>query len=382
MKEDEAAILISISPADLSKKRKINPTNHSRNITRITMPDKIQIDDTDTCGRCEEKFVGNVKIVACSTCKLIFHIDCAHVSQEKFEILCEEEDLFWFCRACKCTTANMINNLAHLELRLKAIETEREREKEDFAIMKKQVGGLQVKVKKLEESIRNSEETCKGELESIKFMVNEMLSELPNTNSVLKRFNDIEDHLEQCQSDLLQSKSMDLSQSYVDAQSENACLSEYNISAVSNELSERKKREKSFVIHNLPETTDEGEDTARVKDIIEEIIETKVNNPLDYDDLTNKPRVYRLGRKMNGKTRTIKIHVRSVKVCESILSCAKKLSNSDKYSTVVVQRDLTSLEQKQLKRLVNEKKRRNSHALLIGEEPNWTIRDGILYRRS
>ena len=352
----------------------------SPNKTVNKMPDKI--DDSNTCGRCEEKFFGKVKIVCCSTCKLKFHIDCAHVSQVKFDILCEEEDLFWFCRACKCTTANMINNLAHLELRLKAIETEREKEKEHFEIMKKQVGALQIKVIKLEESIKKSEETSKGDLESIKFMVNEMLSELPNTNSVLKRFNDIEQHLEQCQSDLLQSKSIDLSQSFLDAESENASLNEYNIAAVSNELNEKKKREKSFVIHNLPERTNEGEDTTAVKDIIEEIMETKVNNLLDYDDLTNKPRVYRMGRKMTGKTRTIKIHVRSAKVCESILSSAKKLSSSDKYSTVVVQRDLTFLEQKQLKRLVIEKRRRNSHAILIGEEPNWSIRDGVLYRRS
>ncbi len=116
-------------------------------------------------------------------------------------------------------------------------------------------------------------------------------------------------------------------------------------------------------------------------DIVEEIMETKVSNPIDHDVLTNKPRIQRLGRKTKGKTRTIKIHVRSAEVCESILTSAKKLASSEKYGTVVVQRDLTFLEQKQVKRLVAEKKRRNSHAQLIGEEPNWGIRDGILYRK-
>ncbi len=78
----------------------------------------------------------------------------------------------------------MINNLAHLELRLKAIENERETEKKDFATMKGQIEVLQTNVKQLEKSIASLEESSKGELESITFMVNEMLSELPNTDSV------------------------------------------------------------------------------------------------------------------------------------------------------------------------------------------------------
>ncbi len=139
-------------------------------------------------------------------------------------------------------------------------------------------------------------------------------------------------------------------------------MSEYNIAAVSNEIHEGKKKEKSFVIHNLPETTNVDEDKGLVKDIIEEIRGTEASNTLDYNIFTSKPRVLSLGRKVVGKTRSIKIHVKSAEVCEGILSSARKLSSSEKFSTVVLQRDLTFLQQKQLKRLLMEKKRRNSHA--------------------
>ncbi len=184
-------------------------------------------------------------------------------------------------------------------------------------------------------------------------MVNEMLCELPNTDSVLKRFNDIEEHLGQCQVDL-SCYSTNQCHSNTDAQFENpsmSMMSEYNIAAVSNEIHERRKKEKSFVIHNLPETTNVDEDIDLVKDIIEEITGTEASNTLDYNVFTSKPRVSRLGRKVIGRTRTIKIHVKSAEVCESILSSARKLTSSEKFSTVVLQHDLTALQQKQLKDL-------------------------------
>ncbi len=325
----------------------------------------------DTCGRCEEDFLNGDKAVCCSTCQLKFHIDCAHVSQAKFDILCEEDtDLFWYCRACKRTTANMIHTLAHLELRMKAIETERAAEKEELAVMKKEVETLKSKVKQLKESTKSANQE---ELESIKHMVNQMFCELPNTDSITNRFQEIEAQLRSC----LQ-KSTEETPTTTEYPN---CLSEYHIASVSNELSERRKREKSFVVHNLPEATNDDEDMKQIEEVIKEITQLEIKHTVDYNE-TSKPRMYRLGRKKIGRTRTVKIHVKSAEVCEDILSNTRRLSTSERYSSVVIQKDLTKLEQKQLKRLVLEKKRRNSQAQAFGEEPNWTICEGLLCRKS
>ncbi len=211
------------------------------------------------------------------------------------------------------------------------------------------------------------------ELESIKCMVNQMFCELPNTDSITERFQEVEAQLQSC----LQ-KSIEETPTNTEYPS---CLSEYHIASVSNELSERRKREKSFVIHNLPEATNDDEDMEQVKEVIEEITQLEVKHTLHYNE-THKPRVYRLGRKKTGRTRTIMVHVKSAEVCEDILSKARRLSTSERYSSVVIQKNLTKLEQKQLKRLVLEKKRRNSQAQAFGEEPNWTICEGLLYRKS
>ncbi len=78
----------------------------------------------------------------------------------------------------------------------------------------------------------------------------------------------------------------------------------------------------------------------------------------------------------------MKIHMQSAELCRQILSNSRRLSNSTKYKMVVVQNDLTLLERRHLKQLVLEKRRRNDMAKLQDEEPNWTIRDGILCRRN
>ncbi len=55
---------------------------------------------------------------------------------------------------------------------------------------------------------------------------------------------------------------------------------ECHVAAITNELCERKKREKSFVIHNLPETSEE-QDVKSALAIMEEIIQKDVEPELD-----------------------------------------------------------------------------------------------------
>ncbi len=367
----------------------------------LEMAEKLQLNEEDSCGRCEKNFVaGKHKIVSCSTCKLNFHIAGVHVSQSKFEILLEETDLFWFCNSCKRTTANMINNLAHLELRLRAIEAEREKDQKKLTTMQERYEALQNRIVSIEETISSLEVNDPGELESIRFMLNDMLSEVPNCNAVVRRFEEIEQGLEQCQQDLAESKmnkhsniiygGLDLggfdsnqtSKCNIEIDADTMKLTDdYNTAAVSNELCERKKREMNLVIHNLPETASEEHDIATVKDLLEEISKNDLKQELQIDPFTNQPRIYRLGRKSASKMRTIKVHLKSSNVREYILDNCRRLADSVKFKAVVLQKDMTVLEREHLKRLLFEKKRRNDLAKTVHEEPNWIIRSGVLCRK-
>ena len=57
------------------------------------------------------------------------------------------------------------------------------------------------------------------------------------------------------------------------------------------------------------------------------------------------------------------------------------MRNSAKYRRIVIQPDLTPKQRSQLKSLVSEKKLRNSYAVQCGEQPDWIIREGKLYRK-
>ena len=103
---------------------------------------------------------------------------------------------------------------------------------------------------------------------------------------------------------------------------------------------------------------------------------------IEKDQITNKPRVYRLGKKTPGKNRSIKCHLKSKEMCEAILSQSRRLSESSTFSQVVLQGDLTPLQRSHIRQLVNEKKKRNAIARKNNQDTDWIIRGGKLCRRS
>ncbi len=277
--------------------------------------------------------------------------------------------------------------MANLEIRIKAMESEREKERKEFTSMHRLVEALSDNVKQMQNSITELDKNCecKGEIESIKYMVNQMLSELPNSDAIMERFQQIDEHLEQCS--LLESRvsQLEIPHTSIDEHyhgSETNILESNNIATITNELCDRKRRETNFVIHNLPERNNEDQDAADVMEIIEEIMQKDYTNMLEEDAFTKKPKIYRMGRKESGKRRTVKVHLKSTKLRDSIISNSRRLSNSEKYKPVIVQKDLTMLERNCIKRLVAEKKRRNNVARMMNQEPDWTIYNGILSRKS
>ncbi len=339
----------------------------------------------EACWKCDQEILQNQKVMSCSTCKLRFHIRCVNVSEAKHEFLCNDgSDLLWFCKPCKQTTVSVINHVANLEIRIRKMESERVKEKETTTSLHNLVETLQIKVEELQHQVTLTETACNEELEGINLMINQMLSEVPNSDTLMSRFDNIEGHLEKCSCNYIESRVSQLELNQVNIKASNELLTTpdaYHIAAITNEMCERKKRDKSFVIHNLPEANEE-QDLKSVSEIMEEIIQENVEAEIEQEVFTEKPRIYRLGRKTNSKPRTMKIHLRSTELCDQILSKARWLSSSTKYKSVVIQRDLTLLERQHLKGLVSEKRRRNNLAKAQNEESDWTIRDGILCRKS
>ncbi len=290
--------------------------------------------------------------------------------------------------------------LGLVEQRLLAIESEREAEKKETLVVHGLVKTFNNKLSECEVKNENAIQEMNEEVESIKVNVRTMLKEVPQTTSIEERFSSIEETISsfgesvgRLSSTLSCSETMSnrVTQSAVSNTSIDGlpigldsnigeCPS---LTTVTNELCDRKNRETNFVIHNLPETTSEDRDAESVNEIMEEIMQRNCTQGLEKDVLTNRPRIYRMGtRQVEGRSRTIKVHLTSATLREGIISNSRRLSSSEKYNTIVVQRDMTALERKCMKELVIEKKKRNDVARAMKQEPDWTIRNGILLRKS
>ena len=145
---------------------------------------------------------------------------------------------------------------------------------------------------------------------------------------------------------------------------------------VANEVDDRQKRRKILVIHNIAENDDTAEDYVQVTNILNEIIDDE--NLLSQQQLD----IYRLGRRSPHIHRTVKVHFRSEDFCRNVLQHTRKLRDSNCYKHIVLQPELTPIQRRSLKKLVEEKKRRNYYAKQFNEEPDWIIRRGKLCRRS
>ncbi len=145
---------------------------------------------------------------------------------------------------------------------------------------------------------------------------------------------------------------------------------------VANELDDRQRRKGNLILHNVPECDNQGADEETVKNILKAVLGKEVD-----DQVSERVRIYRLGRRVPGVTRSIKCHLKSENLCEQILLQSRQLTKSHDFCQVVLQPDLTFHQRIHIKQLVREKKRRNNLALEKNEEADWIIRDGKLYRK-
>ena len=205
-------------------------------------------------------------------------------------------------------------------------------------------------------------------MDTIKDAVTCMLGEVPQTTSIEARFASIEDSLKQVSS-------------IPSTESRSISLENLPTIEVANELNDRQRRKGNLILHNVPETENQGEDEVIVSSVLTHVLgrEFCIQNEDDHD--YERVRVYRLGRREPGRTRSIKCHLRSEDMCEQILMRSRRLTQSHEFCQVVLQPDMTFLQRTHIKQLVKEKKRRNSFARENNEEEDWIIRDGKLYRK-
>ncbi len=258
---------------------------------------------------------------------------------------------------------------------------ERKKQKHELSVLHNLAKTLNTKVNALEGKLNDTLRTNSEEIERIHDAVSTMLEEVPQTSSIESRFTSIEDSLEKVS--VIPSIESRL---HLLENSESCTINESQSSSpeastidISNELADRQWRSRNLVLHNVPESNSLEEDIEVVKHIIEEVAGKDVE--IRSDLITGQPQVYRMGRRVLGKSRSMKIHLGTEEICQDLLKHSRKLTHSDNFSNVVLQADLTAQQRSHLKRMVCEKKLRNRIALKNQDEADWVIRSGKLCRK-
>ncbi len=251
-------------------------------------------------------------------------------------------------------------------------------------------------------------------LESTHTMVRDMLAELPQVTSIEEGVASLEDRIDQMSQhnseetkkpSEIEQHVLQIEKNYEELKSQlevnncmcaSTCMSTQTLASqtnamsypdpvtvaeVTNELEERNKRRSSLVVHNLPEPTNENDDEIHVSKLLCEVLDNPNEAVFPTDVEISGPKLFRFGRRMPHRVRSLKVHLKSTELRDKVLSNCRRLMKSENYSNIVLQKDMTPMERIHLKKLVYEKKRRNFEARQNHEEPNWMIRGGILCRR-
>ncbi len=323
-----------------------------------------------SCAKCDKVFKAKDKSVHCATCKLNFHAKCQQVSERKYDILKEEgEDTMWLCLSCNQTTRGMVQNITNVQQRVTALEVEmlNKAEKTD--------------VQQLETRLNNFMQGAKNRLET-KAEKNEMDGLSQRVTSIEQKVNNnpVDKDTEEL-GKLLEEKLKEQEQKINESRNK----TETSLTDAMKEMEDRERRKNNLVIHNISESTaTEAEarksyDEDFVKKLFKEHLKVDVKLKLDNNQ---QPMIRRLGKKTDGKSRSMKVTLLPDEV-PKVLKNAKKLSLStdETIKKIVVKPDLTPMQRDEEQKLVKEKNEKNKEALSKNEPADWIIQRWKVVRR-
>lgn len=287
------------------------------------------------CLVCSEEVQENSKRVRCSQCGRSAHLYCAREERNVGESSVDRS--IWTCRQCEKQENRLhglpqnAHNTASFQLPpAHGIGTNPQNPPltvQHFDLIMGELKGLAGAVKTCTEGVAKIEVTLKTCVSDVSKLVEE-------NNLLKKRVTDLEQKLDGATS----------------------------VNAIHAELADRRSREESIIVFNLPEKNDERADLGAVNDIVQSIIQT--NQEVAIVDIK------RLGRiaQKDSQPRPLKVRLRTREEALLVLRGKHKLKQGDN-NAVRIKADLTPSQQQYLASLRREIETRENAG-----ETNLTIR--------
>lgn len=278
-------------------------------------------EDSLQCIFCDKVFYDeNDKLVECERCCEWVCQACAGLSDEAYDLIKNEEDVFhWYCQKCKRQALSEVKTGNLIEVKCKAMDAKIDR--------------------------------FKNELED---KLNKELIQVRDEMNYLKH------SMEKMQKDMEKN-----------SQSVESCKSEVAMQSLE-ELRQREGRKTNILIYNITESNSENNDERKEYD--KEVFH-KICDAIEVQAEAQK--ILRVGAKQNNKARPMKVILRNEEQQREILSSARKLGEqNEELRKISIARDMTPLEREEMKKLVKLKQEKQRLSDENEESAKWVIRKG------
>ena len=286
--------------------------------------------EKEVCGECKKVVGKNDKGVVCEQCELWFHCKCEKLHEDTYKLMGQDK-IHFFCGRCDKAVGKLLKSVTTLQLRQDQLEADLNTIKMEMKEVKNEmVKKLEGKVVRVEEELKQvggrklvRHEEMEVEFEKIRVV----LKEVSEGSSPSGTGNTKEVEIVRLQKEVGEMKAE------LETKVSTTCRS---VKEDVEETLEIERRKYNLVIHGVPET-DAEKDIDSVAEIMGEGLH------LDFDRHVDK--MMRIGRYVEGKSRPLRMSIKTLDGKREILSRAKELKDNEKFKRMYISPDLTRRQQ-------------------------------------
>ena len=308
------------------------------------------------CGGCGAIVAGD-QMIECERCLKWLCKNCSTLDDTSLDFFGQHKIMHWYCPPCNAPAMKAVTSDNLIEQRCKAYYDSFK--EEVLQMINTNVGQVKASLETTENKLRNEQKDQNDKLTKLNDDLVKRMDKLDQgPNSLETKFEELNSKLNKEPKDLdkyLKEKIQEATEDSV------------------KEMSDRENRKCNIILFNVKES--EHVDTEnRKKDDAEAT--RGILRKMNVDTPLSKPT--RLGQ--GTKPRPLRVTLPSQGDVMKVMKEAAKMRDKEDLKDIFINRDLTPLERTNLKKLLEEKKRRNKIAEEAGEDTSWTIRGNKLVK--
>ena len=268
------------------------------------------------CQDCGKSVQDKDKGLQCEVCDFWFHAKCQNISEEAYKLLIDNEAMHWYCSSCNRSVVNILKTLAGIKSWQEKTDQELLAVKKELASVKAELKAVGLVARSAETMVKATDTLAKATEVKLETVVESCLVEGID-KSVESKVND-------------------------------------KVKVVKEDVAEAmeiERRKNNIVFHGIKDwkeavvSLDElgSRDLQRSPD--QEVVEEILKAGLHLDATRHIVEVQRIGRYVEGKSRPLRVRVKTVEAKNEVLKRARDLKNVEEFKHIFIAPDLTRRQQ-------------------------------------